>query len=180
MTEEIWKDIEQYQGLYQVSNLGRVRSVDRWLTYKGDSKKFWKGCIIKTNPNNCGYLRVGLVKDRKQIKYFVHRLVAESFLDNTCNFSQVNHIDGNKENNRVENLEWCDKYYNIKHSIDTGLRSDMIGTNNHQSKLDDQKVREIKMLLKKDVTCTEIANIFSVSISVISCIKTGKRWTHVE
>ena len=179
MEREIWKDIKEYEGLYQVSNLGRVRSVDRRLPFK-DGKKFWKSSFISISPNNCGYMRVGLVKNKKQKKHFVHRLVAEVFIDNPCDLEQVNHLDGNKENNKVSNLEWCDKYHNIKHSIYTGLRSDMVGTNNHQSKLDDMKVKEIKRLLKNNITCTEIANIFSVSVSVISCIKTGKRWTHVE
>lgn len=94
--KEVWKDIEGYEGLYQVSNLGRIRS----LGY-GNTK------IMKPVPTSQRYRQVGLYKDGKRKFYLVHRLVAMAFLDNPKKLSTVNHIDGNRSNNVVSNLEWC-------------------------------------------------------------------------
>lgn len=100
---EIWKDIKGYEGLYQVSNLGNIKSLFRY-------KK-----ILKPTKNTLGYLKVSLYKDKKIKVMSVHRLVAEAFLENTNNFTDINHKDGNKTNNKVENLEWCTRQQNILH-----------------------------------------------------------------
>lgn len=101
---EIWKDIDGFGGRYQVSNLGRIRSIGG-ITWKTDR-------ILKTEIGVGGYVRVGLFKDNKQKHYRVHRLVAQAFITNPDNLPEVNHIDENKLNNRVENLEWCTSEYN--------------------------------------------------------------------
>lgn len=106
MIEE-WKDIENYEGLYQISNLGRVKS----LNYNHTGKER----LLKPGNNRCGYLYVNLWKNGKVKKMTVHRLVAQAFLENPTNLPEVNHIDENKENNKVENLEWCDRKYNMNH-----------------------------------------------------------------
>ena len=100
--EEIWKDVVGYEGLYQVSNTGKVRSLsDRhYLKEK------------KLQKNNCGYLTVLLSKNSKQTRRTVHRLVAEAFIPNVNALPQINHIDEDKRNNSVSNLEWCDALYN--------------------------------------------------------------------
>ena len=112
---EIWKDIEGYEGLYQVSNLGNVRSLDRVVTnYQGS---FIKKGEVKTICNlTKGYKGVCLCKDGKQKTHKVHRLVAQAFLPNPDNLPQVNHKDEDKTNNSVNNLEWCDNEYNINYS----------------------------------------------------------------
>ncbi len=110
---EIWKDIYGYEGAYKVSNLGRIQSLLRKNT---------KGKILNPAKNNRGYLRLGLCFKGK-IRYdSVHRLVAEAFIPNPKNLPEVNHIDGNKLNNRVENLEWVTKGENQIHAYKTGLR----------------------------------------------------------
>lgn len=105
--DEIWKDIEGYEGLYQVSNLGRVKSLN--FNHTNEEK------ILKPKKERKGYLRIGIYKNNIQKYYSVHRLVAEAFLSNTNNFPEVNHRDENKENNCVSNLEWCDKKYNCNY-----------------------------------------------------------------
>ena len=104
--QEIWKDIKDYEGRYQVSNLGRVRSF-----FYG--KKFHEeGRIISTKLNNRNYTQVHLFKNGKEKMNLMHRLVAEAFIPNPNNLPQVNHIDENKENNCANNLEWCNNKYN--------------------------------------------------------------------
>ena len=108
MKKEYWKPVVGYEGLYMVSNCGRVKSI-----------KFGKERILKPVTNSSGYLLVGLYKNNIEKKYSVHRLVAEAFLDNPDNLPQVNHRDENKLNNNVDNLEWCTNEYNINYGTRT-------------------------------------------------------------
>lgn len=105
--KEEWQDIAGYEGLYQVSNLGRVKS----LNYKRTGKE------IILVPGNCrGYLFVTLYKNGKVKSYYLHRLVGQAFLENPDNSPEVNHIDQNKQNNCISNLEWCSSKYNNRYS----------------------------------------------------------------
>lgn len=123
---EIWKDINDYEGYYQISNQGSVRSVDRF-----DGVHDRKGTVIKQNLKQNGYLQVGLRKHNGRKWFGVHRLVAIHFIENPGNKPQVNHIDGNKRNNTVENLEWVSEKENQNHASVTGLRSNMPKGENH-------------------------------------------------
>lgn len=114
--KEIWKDIKGYEGLYQVSNLGRVKSFPR----KGTHTK--REHILIVGKNHKGYFQVKLTKKCKAKTISVHRLVAEAFIPNPDNLPQINHKDGNKDNNCVNNLEWCTNEYNMKEAIRLGLR----------------------------------------------------------
>lgn len=122
---EIWKDVEGYEGMYQVSNTGRIKSLERYFEsaigtqyhpeqIKKPSEKRHKG-------DSQGYLVTQLYKDNKAKNCYVHRLVAEAFLENPDNKETVNHINGNKHDNRVENLEWCSRKENNEHALKTGL-----------------------------------------------------------
>lgn len=117
-SEEIWKPVVGYEGLYEVSSLGRVRSLDRY----DRMNHFWKGRILKLCTDGAGYLMVGLCSNSKVKTYKVHRLVAQAFIPNPDNLPEVNHIDEDKRNNRVDNLEMCDGKYNSNY----GTRKDRI------------------------------------------------------
>jgi len=117
---EIWKDIPNYKGLYQVSNLGRIKSVERKVKYQ-NSLRSVKEKIKKTFIGKQGYERVELSKDGINKKYNVHRIVAKAFIHNLYNKETVNHINGIKTDNRVENLEWATKSENNLHAHKIGL-----------------------------------------------------------
>lgn len=108
---EIWKDIPEYENIYQVSSTGRIRSVDR-IDALGNHRK---GAIMKQKTKCNGYNTIALCKNGKYKFIGVHRLVAQAFLPNPNNLPQVNHKDENPSNNRVENLEWCDAKYNTNY-----------------------------------------------------------------
>jgi hypothetical protein len=107
--EEVWKEIDGYEGLYQVSSLGKVFSLRNTKN-------------IKLNLSEKGYFRVDLWKENKRNSLRVHRLVAKSFIDNPDNKPQVNHIDGIKTNNNINNLEWSTPSENVRHAISLGLK----------------------------------------------------------
>ena len=109
--KEIWKDIAGYEGIYAVSNLGRVRSLDRYVQCV-DSVRYYKGRIMKLHKQRNGYLQVCLRISGKHEQALVHRLVAEAFIPNHGQLPCVNHKDENKENNNADNLEWCTQKYN--------------------------------------------------------------------
>ena len=120
---EIWKDIEDYSN-YQVSNLGRVRNTIHNYYDINTKKVISKNeiRIKKQSFNRKGYLMVGLTKNGKQKNCLVHRLVANAFISNNDNKPQINHKDGNKTHNCIDNLEWCTQIENMRHSWETGLR----------------------------------------------------------
>ena len=115
MKEEIWKDIEGYEGLYQISNMGRVKSVERTVRCGRGYYRTVPEKIRKGRNDGWGYLFVSLYKDGKAKECRINRLVAQAFLPNPDNLPEVNHIDENKQNNCVDNLEWCSRSYNINH-----------------------------------------------------------------
>lgn len=185
---EIWKDVEGYEGLYQISNLGRVKRI----LFKNNVIEKPKDKILKTYNNGTGYRKLSLYKNNIQKQFLIHRLVAKAFLSNLSKLDQVNHIDGNKENNRIDNLEWVSQSKNIIHSYKTNLRvansKNKFGSNN-------PKAIKVKMI---DYTTNEIIKTFdsiidaahyigkSKSCHIVSCCKGrlkkayGYKWEYNE
>ena len=118
--EEIWKDIPEFEGIYEASNMGRIRSVSR-IVRSGKGDRINPTVILKPAIGQWGYEQVCLRKDGKKYAKRVNRLVAQAFIPNPNNLPQVNHIDGDKTNNCVDNLEWCDASYNMKHCFDNRM-----------------------------------------------------------
>lgn len=144
--DEIWKPVKE-NPVYLVSNYGRVKTIDHpvWCV-KNNSFSIRKGimCVLSNN-NSKKYWRVAIQINNKQKHFAVHRLVAQAFIPNPNNLPQINHIDGNKDNNHVSNLEWCDNSYNQIHAFNIGLQSRTI-MSEHSSfrKLTIEQVKTIK------------------------------------
>lgn len=160
---EEWKDIKGYENIYQVSNRGKIRSMDRKIITVTGKIKNLKGKIIKPHFDKDGYLQISVHKNNKQKHGKVHRLVAEAFIKNPYKKEQVNHIDGNKQNNNVMNLEWCTDKENKEHAKLKGLYNNK-GFNNYNSKLTFKQVNRIREEYKEGrFTMKEIAIKYNVS-----------------
>jgi hypothetical protein len=161
------KDIKGYEGVYAITRDGRV-----WRYPK-------KGLFLKLS-NMRGYERAVLWDGKKRRDVSVHRLVAETFIENPRGVSEVNHKNGIKNDNRVENLEWCTSSENSKHAFAKGLRRGRGGVLCNFAKLSEEDVKEILRLLKQGVLQKVIAEQFNVGASAISLIKTGQNWKHLS
>jgi len=170
--KEIWKEIKGYEGLYQVSNLGNIKH----LKFKKKNVltggfSLIKERILKPVKHYNGYVFVDLHKNGSHKITAIHRIVALNFIDNINNKPQVNHFDGNKENNNVINLEWCTMSENMIHALNNGLS---------RTKLLPNDVIEIRKLLKTGLTHLKIADIFDVKRCVIADISSKRTWNHVN
>ena len=115
VSTEIWRDVVGYEGYYQVSNQGNVRTLPRTIERRNNTDLSLKGRICSQTLSDKGYYTVGLCMNNKVKRVYVHKLVAISFIDNPQNLREINHIDENPKNNKVENLEWCTHRYNMNH-----------------------------------------------------------------
>lgn len=173
---EVWRDISGYTGVYQVSNLGRVRSLDRYEKC-GTFIRKRKGKVLHQSVNRGGYLQLSLLKDGISHTKEVHRLVAQAFLPNTDNLPEVNHIDCDKTNNSVDNLEWVTREENTAHALFHGLKPK--GDNHKSSKLTRKQVDWIRShYIPNDINlgAKALAEKFSVSISTIYRIMSNNAW----
>ena len=186
--EEIWKDIEGYEGLYQVSNLGRVKSLNR--DHQANSrwgktmKRVIKEKLLKEDKTG-RYLRVSLSKNGIKQRFSINRLVAQAFIPNIKNKPQVNHKDGNRDNNQVENLEWCTAKENMQHARSNNLITNIpIGENHPSSKLSKKNAIKIKKIAKigtrsRPGNINKLAKEYGVNRVTITDIVHQKTWKHI-
>ena len=179
MQAEIWKDVVGYETEYQVSNLGNVKSLTRMAGSKRPRLRL--GRIMKQKKNRGGYLCVHLRGLSGESWPTVHRLVASAFIENTENKPTINHIDGVKTNNCVENLEWSTMSEQMIHAIKTGLyvqpdisKYTKYGEDAHNCKIKNSDVIKIIELRKNGCTLKSIADLFGVGISQIHRICKGE------
>ena len=187
--QEIWKDVVGYEGLYQVSNLGRVKSYDKVVPQyfkdgRGKVDMHRKGKIMKISVyKREGYCYISLSKNGVKKKHKIHRLVALAFIlnPNPKEFDMINHIDGNVGNNKVSNLEWINNRGNQIHAIEIGLNK-FVGINSHWSKLTEEQVKFIRDNYKPrgEYNCCTMAKMFSVTPNVIHNIITKKSYYLVK
>lgn len=187
MKEEVWKDIKGYEGFYQVSNLGRVKSLKRKV-YAGRGRTRWQYERImsdsKTNGN--GYKIVTLNKKSKEKNKYIHRLVAEAFLENPHNYKYINHKDENKFNNCVENLEFCTAQYNCTYNnahVKRGLRF----RNNLINSKKIYQLDEENNIIKEYPSAAEAGRQLGITSSSIgACLKglqqhsAGYKWKYAD
>ena len=170
MNSEIWKAIKGYEGKYEVSNLAKIRSLLNTNEMKRETPKVLKLQISKSG----GYYVIGLFKKSNRQLIKVHRLVAENFIPNTQNKPFVNHKDGNKLNNAINNLEWCNSLENNIHAYENGLKQR--GENVKCSKLQNHEVLEI---FNSNIPRKELALNYGICYSVVYGIQAGWQWNHI-
>lgn len=177
MMEE-WRDVAKYEGYYQVSNLGRVRSLDRTHTSYNKRTKLTTshvkyGKILKPRVKDNQYLYVGLCVNGKSRNKYIHRLVANAFLERN-GLPIVNHLDSNRQNNIMSNLEWATYSRNVNHCIDSGRKTDL-GIGNPNTTITLEEIEHIKRLRKTSITYREISEITGWSETCVGQICRGTR-----
>lgn len=181
MKEEVFKPIKGYEGSYEISNLGRVKSLSRMVKGKGGGLRRVPERIMSVRTGGREYLHATLCLNSKYKTRTVHGLVAEAFLDADPSRPQVNHINGDKFDNRVENLEWVTQSENMLHSYKMGLHKRKVGSEVPGAKLTEREVGIIRKLHNtKKLFHREIGEAFGVSKSTIKGIINNKYWNHVK
>ncbi len=181
MSKEIWKDVKGYEGYYSVSNRGIVKSLDRVIDHHGNGlfTRKRKGIILSQYEHK-GYFYLTLSLNGVRKKQLVHRVVASTFIQNPENKRTVNHIDGDKSNNNVDNLEWATSAENNQHAYDTGLFT-TFGENQPTSILKYDEVVKIRELHKTGKYLhRELAEMFGMSRRHIGNIVNNKRWATMD
>lgn len=180
--EEIFKVVHDFP-TYEISNFGRIRTKSRRIRYthavtKNEHFRLTECRMLQTCKNSNGYLCCQLYKDKKSYNKRVHRLVAEAFLEKIQGLDTVNHIDGNKINNFVNNLEWCTDSQNHIHAVNMGLQAR--GSDLKISKLNEKGATAIKRMLNDGFSKGYIARLFDVSRTAVILIAQGKTWKHCD
>lgn len=182
IVDEEWRDVSGFEGYYQVSNLGRVRSLDRIVFVDRLGKvctRNSKGRILAV-ATNTGYCLCGLTNGVHKVKVSVHCLVAKAFLGDRPSSYEVNHIDGDKTNNAVSNLEYCSRKDNMAHAHRLGLCASSVGDNHYGSKISSVDVPVIRQRLANGERPSVICKDYGVIRRTIAFINVGATWKHVK
>lgn len=179
MTREEWKDVEGYEGIYQVSNLGRLKSLERIVhSKKWDRREPSK--ILSPPQLKSGYLIASLHKEGKTKSVLLHRLIAKAFIPNPNNLPQVNHKDGNKQNNMIDNLEWVSAQDNIIHAYTNNLMHPAHGIKINVGHFVEEDIRNIRRMALTGMSQRKIAAEYGVHQGSIWLILKGKTYRWVE
>ncbi len=169
---EIWKDISGYEGIYKISNKGNIKSLSRFHVPKDR--------ILTGFKSNNGYVCIELSKEGFSSRFYVHRIMAIAFLPNPYNKPNINHKDGVRNNNNLDNIEWCTQKENIQHAHRTGLARVGIGEKQAHSKLKTNNINKIRSMYRTGAyTMKEIGDIYKVSYQSISDVVNFRTWKHI-
>lgn len=169
MGEPVWKDVVGWEGVYQVSNYGEIKS----LHYN-------KERIMKQSTDTNGYLQVKLNKNGNGKAYLVHRLVAQAFIPNYHNKPFINHLDSNPKNNKITNLEWCTQSENVRHAIGVGNHFIPKGSNNPTAIINEEIAAQVKRELATGKKPKQVSDELNVNYYIVKDIKRGRTWREVE
>ncbi len=176
LENEIWLPVVGYEGLYEVSSVGRIKSLDR-IVDLGRQINLMKGKLFIVKNDKYGYPKTAISKNKIIKHTTIHRLVAQAFIPNPENKPQVNHRNGIKTDNRVENLEWCTNKENMQHAHRTGIKVNKGGENHQWAKLSVEDVEYIRRNYNhKTCKLKDLAKRFSVCEGTISLIKNNINW----
>lgn len=176
---EKWKDIPGYEGLYQVSNLGRVKSLERMVTYSDGRRYKYKEIIRKHLSTKQGYLSVSLSKDDKDVRFLVHRLIGICFIENPDNKPFLNHKNGIKSDNSLTNLEWVSAKENVNHAYENKLMNPVYGERSPFAKLNEDEVIAIRRMHKEGVSIKEISERLKIGSRNVYHICSNQTWRHL-
>lgn len=183
MNQEIWAEIP-WAKYYAVSNKGQIKRLNhtKWCVINNSNSKFKEKLLSINYTNSKGYGRIAITAlNNSRHIYSIHRLVAEMFISNPNNYKQVNHKDGNKKNNSIENLEWCSGHQNMQHRIHClGIKPWKLGSACNFAILTEQQVKQIPSLLAQGFKKCEIAKQFKVSNNTITEITAKRSWKHLN
>lgn len=180
MRTENWKDVPGFEGFYQASDLGNVRSVPREIVTSDSRRWIQPGKRMTLGAHHKGgYRTVVLCRFNKPRAYLVHRLVALAFLENPDGLPEVNHKDGDKAHNAVSNLEWISRKDNIDHAVCLSLINNK-GERNQQAKLNEATVRHIRRLKSQGLSNTKIAALTGATARNVKNITSRTSWKHIE
>lgn len=182
---ENWTPIKGYEGLYEVSDFGRVKSLQRTTTIKNKrgetyTRRHKEKILAQTLDGRSNYLQVMLCKDGKGKKHLVHRLVANAFIKNPLSLQEVNHIDEDKTNNFVDNLEWCTHKYNNNYG---SKRTSSRGEKNSQNKFSEELIKKVRLEFvagDPEKGLTALSKKYGISRPHLCAILRGNRWGWLE
>lgn len=176
--QEVWKAIPGFEGLYEASSLGRIRSLDRLVVRVDGRTRRQCGRVLKQTPMS-GYLMVSLSVSAVRTVDLVHRLVASAFCEKPDGCEVINHLDADKSNNVPTNLEWTTSKKNTAHAVGLGLMNTPLGSRKGLAKLTELDVEQIIRRLYAKEMQKDIANDYGVAHPIIANINLGKAWRHV-
>lgn len=177
--DEVWKPVVGYEGEYEVSDIGRVRSVARPVRNRWGTETIRSSKLRAIGVKREGYRFVNLFRKQHGKPMYVHRLVAMAFLPNPNDYPQVNHLDGDKSNNRSSNLEWCTGSVNCRHAINENLYDQARGESTPMAKVTERDVLEMRRLWRAGIMQKDIAEKFGVGRKAVTKIVNYQRWKHV-